>query len=172
MPPEDGGRNTPNGYRPISLLNTDYKILARILARRLRQVMAEQLQHTQFCEVPGITILDAASQVRDVISHAENTGTPLCILTLDFHNAFDRISHYCLFRILQQYGIRQSSIERLRAMYSDASASVQTKDTLVGPISIQSGMRQCCPLNMTLYALCLHPLLCALDHNLQGLGSA
>jgi hypothetical protein len=139
--PKSDGDNTPNGYGPISLLNTVYKLLARILARCRRQVTAEQLQHTQFCGVPVNSILDAASQVRDVIAHAENTGTPLCILTLDFHNAFDRISHDYLFRILQRYGIRQCFIERLRVMYSDATTSVQINDTLVGPISIQYGVR-------------------------------
>ena len=87
-----------------------------------------------------------------------------------FHNSFDRISHNYLFRILQQYGTRQCSIERLCAIYSDANASVQNNDTFAGTIPIQCGVRQVCPLNMALYALCLHPLLCALDHNLQGLG--
>jgi hypothetical protein len=52
-------------------------------------------------------------------------------------------------------------------MYSDATASVQINDTLVGPISIQCGVRQGCPLSMSLYALCLHPLPCAL-YDLQG----
>jgi hypothetical protein len=105
------GENTPNGYRPISLLNTNYKLLSRILVRRLRHVMVEHLQHTQFFGVPGNSILDAASLGRDVIARAENTGTPLFILTLDFQNAFDRISHDYLFRILQRYGIRQCFIE-------------------------------------------------------------
>jgi len=131
--------------------------------------MAEQLQNTQFCGVPGNYILDALSQIRSVIAHAENTGIALCILTLDFHNTFDRISQNYVFRNLQQYGIRQCFIERLRETYSDATASVQINDTLADPISIQCGVRKGCPLSMALYALCLQPLLCALDHNIQGL---
>jgi len=51
--PKSDEDNTPNGYRPMSVLNTDYRILARILACRLWQVIAEQLQHTPFCGVPG-----------------------------------------------------------------------------------------------------------------------
>ena len=136
------GDNTPNGYRPTSLLYTNYKILARILARRLRGVMAEQLQHTQFCGVMGNSILDAVSQVRDITAHADNTGTPLCILTLDFHNAFDRIAYEYLFHILQTHGKRQPFIDHLLAIYSDVTASVQINDTLVGPTPIQCGVRQ------------------------------
>jgi len=68
-----------------------YKILARNIARRIKQVMNELFKYTQFCAVPGNSSLHAASQVRNVITHAENTGTPLCMLTLDIQNAFDRI---------------------------------------------------------------------------------
>jgi hypothetical protein len=74
---------------PISLLNTQYKILARILAHRLRHILADQLQIIQFCGVPGNSVLDAISSVRDVLVHYETTGTPLCILSLDLQNAFD-----------------------------------------------------------------------------------
>jgi hypothetical protein len=143
-------------------------MLARILAQRLRQVMADQLQHTQFYGVPGNCILDATSQVRDVIAHADNTGTPLCIRTLDFHKAFDRIARDYLFQILQPYGIRHNFIDHLRARYSNVTASVQINDTLTGPIPILCRVRQGCPLIMTLYTLCLHPLLSKLDHSLQG----
>ena len=53
-------------------------------------------------------------------------------------------------------------------MYSDVTDSVQINDTLAGPIPIQCGVRQGCPLSMALYALCLHPLLSRLNHSLQG----
>jgi exonuclease III len=167
--PKENGDGTPNGYRPISLLNTDYKMLARILARRLKLVLDDQLQHTQFCGVSGNSIIDAASQIRDIIAHADHTGTPLCVLSLDFHNAFDRIAHEYLFYILNSYGIPKGFLDCLRAMYTDVTSSVQVNDTLAGPIPIHCGVRQGCPLSMALYALCLHPLLSMLNHSLRGL---
>jgi hypothetical protein len=48
----------------------------------------------------------------------------MCILSLDFHSAFDHIAHDYLCHILQSYGIRTDFIDHLRAMYSDATASV------------------------------------------------
>jgi hypothetical protein len=92
--------HTPDDYRPISLLATEYKLLARILAHRLRHILTHRLQNSQFCGVPGNSILDAIYCVRDVLAHAETTGTPSCILTLDFQQAFDSISHQYLFQIL------------------------------------------------------------------------
>jgi len=68
---------------------------------------------------------------------------------------------------LQTYSILQDLIDHLRAIYSEATASVEINDTLAGPIPIQCGMRQGCPLSMALYALCFHPLLSTLDHSLQ-----
>jgi hypothetical protein len=91
--PKNDGDITPAGYCPISLMNTDYKLLARIMAQRLTPVPEEQLTSSQYCSVPGRSILEAVSVPRDFVAHAEITRTPVCILSLDFRNAFDRISH-------------------------------------------------------------------------------
>jgi hypothetical protein len=164
--PKSSNPHTPNDYRPISLLTTDYKLLARVLARHLSHILADQLHSSQFCGVPGNSILDAISCVRDVIAHAEATGTPLCVLTLDFEHAFDCISHRYLFHILRSYGISQWFVERIHALYDQATASVQINGFLAGCIPIQSGVRQGCPLSVVLFALCMHPLLRALENGL------
>jgi len=54
-------------------------------------------------------------------------------------------------------------------MYDHLLASVQINGTLVGPIAIQSGIRQGCPLSMCLYALYLHPLVRYLEEKRPGL---
>jgi hypothetical protein len=112
-------------YRPITLLTTEYKLLARVLARRLSHVVTDQLQGTQYCGIPGNTIMDALANIRDLLAHSEITGRPLCILSLDFDNAFDRISHSYIFRVLRKYGVSTRFVERLQAMYDQAEASVQ-----------------------------------------------
>ena len=56
--PKKRGTNEPSDLRRITLLNTNYKILARIFAQRLRPVLAKHLKDTQFCGVPGNSILD------------------------------------------------------------------------------------------------------------------
>jgi hypothetical protein len=80
-----------------------FLIQTRILTQRLKPLLALHLKSTQFYRVPGNTILDAVATVRDVIAHAEYEKLPMCVLTLDFEHAFDRLSHVYLFTILCNY---------------------------------------------------------------------
>jgi hypothetical protein len=101
--PKTSGAQRPAEYRSITLLNTDYKLLARIIAHRLRPVMEEHLKTSQFCGVPGYTIYEAVATVREAIAQAEIKHKLLCVLPLDFQEAFDKISHHYLFTILKSY---------------------------------------------------------------------
>jgi len=166
--PKNNGDQTLDGYHQITLLNTDYKILARIMARRPSTVLEEQLTSSQYCSVPGKSILEVVSVICDVTAHAEVTRTPMCVLSLDFWHAFDRMSHHYLLQILMGYGISPWFIDRIHSLYEHATASVQIKGALAGPIPIQSAIRQRCPLSMALYALSSHPLLRTLEGKLTG----
>jgi hypothetical protein len=139
------------------------------MARRLRLGLQDRLHTSQSCEVPGNSILEAVALVRDAIAYSEMTGTLLCLLSLDFQNVLDRISHKCLFQILQRCGISTWFIERLQTLYANATASVQINRILAGPIPIHSAVRQGSSLSVVLYALCLHPLLRTLEKHLPGI---
>jgi hypothetical protein len=101
------GAQKPTDFRPITLLNVDYKILAKILTNRLRPLIDEHLQTNQFCGVPGNTILDVLATVRNTIASAEIKKRPMCIVSLDFQEAFDRTSHTYLATILKSYGLSE-----------------------------------------------------------------
>ena len=139
------------------------------MARRLCHVLKDHFHKSQFCGVPGNSMLEAASLVRDAIAYSETSGSPLCVLTLDFQHAYDRISHHYFFQILHRYGVSEWFIERLHVLYENATASVKINRTLAVPIPIQSVVRQGCPLSMILYFLCLHPFLRTLEDNLPGI---
>ena len=106
--PKSNGDRTPNGYCPISFLTTEYKCIPRIVVRRVRHALQDHLHTSQFCGVPGNSILEAASLVRDAIAYPESSGSPLCVLTIDFQHAIDRISHHYLFQIVNPHGISET----------------------------------------------------------------
>jgi hypothetical protein len=104
----------PEDFRPITLMNADYELMTRIIANRLRPLLADLLQPSQHCGVPGNTVFEAVAAVREAIAHAEVTRTPLCILSLDFQESFDNISHTYLFTVLKSYGFSEPSYTSLR----------------------------------------------------------
>jgi hypothetical protein len=83
----------PEDYRALTLLNTDLKLLARVLAKRLESCLPHLIHPGQHCGVIGRSILEATATIRDAIAYAETHNTKLCILSLDFKDAFDNISH-------------------------------------------------------------------------------
>jgi hypothetical protein len=85
-------------------------------------------ERLNFCGVPGNTILDAAATVRDAIAQSEMTHTPLRVLSLDFREAFDRVSQQYLFTILKAYGLQESFVDRIKHMYQDATSTVKSTD--------------------------------------------
>jgi len=100
----------PSDYRPITLLNTDYKILGRIVASPLRPILAELLHPSQHGGVQEGGIFDAVATVRDAIAYAEKTQTPLCVLSLDFTEAFDWISYIYLLKLLAYMVLAPNSL--------------------------------------------------------------
>ena len=99
--PKTDTPTTPLDYRPFTLLNTGYKILARILANSLSPAISDLLNPNEYCSVPGNTILDAAVTLRNALGSAELTHPQLCVLHLNFPAAYERISHVNLFRMLK-----------------------------------------------------------------------
>ena len=94
--------------------------------------------------------------------------TPLCVLSLDFREAFDRVAHRYLFAILKAYGLHDWFVDRIRHMYEVAASSTQINGHFAGKIPLQCLVRQRCPLSMALFALCINTLICYLDTHLKG----
>ena len=93
-----GDRTNFKNWRPISLLNTDYKILAKIFSKRLSKVLATIINSDQTCAVPGRTILTNGLLLRDLIELSDERGIPAALVCLDQLKAFDRVSWDFLFK--------------------------------------------------------------------------
>jgi len=156
-------------YRPLTLLNTDYKILARIIANRIRPCLAAIIHPNQHCGVQGNSAFKAVATVREAVAHAEVTNTPLCIVSIDFSEAFGKISHSYLLAMLYAHGFNAWFQQRILGMYDKAASEVQINGCRSSPIPIHNSIRQGCPLSMQLFALCLNPLIHTLERELKGI---
>jgi hypothetical protein len=157
----------PDDYRALPLPNADFKILSRILANRLKKWKKELLNPSQTCGIADNNIYGALAAIRETIAQVEMTNSPTCLLTLDFTEAFDKISHTYIFKVLEHCGLSPTFLARLKKMYTNVTSSVQVSGHIPLPFEIRSGIRQGCPLSMLLFTLCINPLLCMLDTTLH-----
>ena len=87
-------------WRPISLLNCDYKILSKVLYLRLRSVIEEIVHPDQTCSIPGRSIQDNVHLIINLIDYVDDKNMSAAIISLDQSKAFDRVSHEYLFKVL------------------------------------------------------------------------
>ena len=86
-----GERSNRSNWRPISLLNLDYKIASRSIALRLLKVIASVVSIDQTCGVPGRQISDNTALLRDIVDYCSRSSSRAAILFLDQRKAFDRV---------------------------------------------------------------------------------
>ena len=113
-----GDRTKLKNWRHITLLTTDYKILTKALANRLKNVLHLLIHPDQTACIPGRTINDNISLIRDAIHFAKESNIPLAIISLDQLKAFDRVSHNYLFHTLEQFGFGPVFIKWIKTIYN------------------------------------------------------
>ena len=97
-----------SNWRPISLLNTDYKILAHVLSNRLKKVIGRLIHTDQSGYIKGRNICTNIRLIQDVIDYFESGEDEGAIIFLDFQKAFDTVSHKFLLNALTKYNFGES----------------------------------------------------------------
>lgn len=105
------------GYRPITLCNVDYKIFAKILARRLQGVAREIIGDHQTCGIQGRTIATNVHVARSVLEACDDGMGQVAMLQLDLDKAFDRVKHDVLFDVLERVNVGDVILEGAKMAY-------------------------------------------------------
>ena len=80
---DKGDSLDPGNWRPISLLNVDYKIASKAIAGWLLRVIHLVVNCDQSCGVPSRFIGDTVALIRDVVNYATLANVPVAMLSLD-----------------------------------------------------------------------------------------
>ena len=92
-----GDKRCIDNWRPISLLNIDYKIAAKVLSTRLQKVITNLVSPEQKGFLKKRSALENIRLVQDIIDYCKYTEIPGIIIFLDFKKAFDNVCHSFLF---------------------------------------------------------------------------
>ena len=153
-----GNTDDPANYRPITLLNSDYKILSKSLAIRLAKVAPSLIHKDQAGFMPGRSIYDQCKLARLMVSWGEAMQQNGAIVCLDQEKAYDRIRHDYLERALKAYGVPDAFVLTVKRLYSGAATTVIVNGMLSSDLLVTRKVRQGDPLSCLLFNLAIEPL--------------
>ena len=153
-----GPRPDIKNWRPISLLNVDYKILTKVFAERLKKVLPEIINQDQKGCIPGRYIGHNIRLISDIFHEMEEDELDSLILQLDQEKAFDRVEWNWLFSVLSHFNFGHRFIEILQTMYSGSRSCIMTNGYQSKFFNITRGIRQGDALSALLYVIQFEPL--------------
>ena len=148
-----GDRLDPGNWRPITLLNVDYKLASRAIAGQLLKVIHLVVAKDQKCGVPGRFIGENVALLRDVADYASSSGASVAILSLDQEKAFNRVDWSFMRSTLCTMGFGPSFISWVDLFYHRVQSAVNVNGYLSSFFSLSRGVQQGCPLSPLLYVL-------------------
>ena len=148
-----GDRLDPRNWRPMPLLNVDYKIASRVIAGHLLNVIHLVVDRDQNCGVPRRFIGENGALLRDVVDFTFFSDTPVAVLSLDQEKAFDRVDWSFMRATLSAMGFGSSFIAWVNLFYHRVQSSVNVNGYLSSFFGLCRGVRQGCILSPLLYVL-------------------
>ena len=115
--PKSGGVEDLKDFRPISLTGSIYKLIAKVLANRLKKVMNKLVNSAQNAFVDGRQILDASLIANEVIDSMLKKKEKGVLCKLDIEKAYDKINWNFLIVVLGRWALQKNGWAGLSGVY-------------------------------------------------------
>ena len=141
-------------WRPITLLNVDYKIFAHLIKNRFVKALPHVISNVQSGFQAGKSTTDNLILMSLVIDHfdkhIEDSGM---ILQVDFEKAFDTVDHYFLFKTLESMGFGPYIINLVKIAFHGCFSYLNINGHHSAPVYLCRGLHQGSPLSPVLFLL-------------------
>ncbi|KAL5574665.1 hypothetical protein UlMin_016364 [Ulmus minor] len=163
-----------NHYKPISVCNLVYKVIAKLLADRIKPLLHDLICPTQGAFVSGRSIHDNSFIIQEVIHSMKKKSGQVgyVAMKIDLQKAYDRLNWEFLFAVLKAFGFHDRWIGWVRSCVSSVSMNLLLNGSVFGSFRPKRGLRGLIRgLKVSRAAPAIHHLLFADDIFLLGKAS-
>jgi hypothetical protein len=151
-----------SSYRPITLLNCDYKLVARVIANRMQLPLEYVVDPSQTAFIKGRWIGDNVLLQQGLMEELHQAQLPGVILFLDVAKAYDRVDRAWLYRCALSLGFPPGVCTWMHRLTDGTRSRVCINGWLTHDFPVDNGLPQGSPLSPLLWVLQLQPLTAAL----------
>ena len=158
-------------WRPVSLLNTDYKILTKALAIRLQKVIPSIINYDQVGYIKDRYIGENVRIIFDLLKYCDINEIEAFLIQVDFEKAFDSIEWPFLFKCLESFNFGENFCKWIKIFYNDISSCVGNNGHYSKYFKLKRSIRQGCPISALLFLLVAEMLAIKIrnDPNINGI---
>ena len=138
-------------WRPISLLNIDYKIGTKVIAKRMENVLPNIIGDHQTAFIKGRYIGENIRLVEDILDYTNQNHIPGMLLFADLEKAFDSVEWNFLMATLKKFNFGPNMLSWIKCFYSNIKSCVINKGFSSGWFDLTRGVRQGCPLSTAIF---------------------
>lgn len=124
LPKEFKDLKCPESYRPVSLLNLDYKILTSIMAMRLNRLLPYYIHQNQAGCIKGRQVSNNLHKVCNMITHVQQTKSPTLFVFSNAEKAFDSVQWDFVQEVLVKMEFAPVFLEWSTIIYSKQEAEI------------------------------------------------
>ena len=158
--PKQKGLETISHFRPISLCNTVYKLVTKILVQRLRPHMPNLISPCQTAFVAGRRGSDNIIIAQEIIYflNKHKGKEEFMIVKIDLEKSYDRLEWCFIRKVLTCFGFPPNIIKLIMSCISSSSTSLLFNGEKLPPFAPSRGIRQGDPLSPFIFLLCMEYL--------------
>lgn len=157
--PKITNASSTSDFRPISCLNTVYKVVSKLISNRLKAVLPSVISQAQSAFLPGRLLAENVLLATDLVKgYNSSTSESKAMLKVDLRKAFDSIRWDFILGILKAMSVPDIFINWISQCISTASFSVSVNGASGGFFSSTKGIRQGDPMSPYLFVLAMEGL--------------